>query len=252
MNNFSITPQGGTAKSGQFIRYIMVHQGAVSSPEVFEVGFVQIFGVNNVVLNNLSSISWSTSDASKVPVTINGSSNPQYLVTYNPRYPDTGYTTALPTSEAWIQVDLGADYELNSVALGNVDAGTRVYASTQSMTANPSLSALQSGTNGAALLGQVSSSLAGIQLGLATFTVPQGVVTTQVAATVSGQLGAPLATGTNERVGIYVDDVYHTQRHGLELQPQRFDRGQPHRQGASGRQSHGRGALGPKSDPGSV
>lgn len=208
MNNFSITPQGGTAKSGQFIRYIMVHQGAVSSPEVFEVGFVQIFGVNNVVLNNMSSISWSTSDTSKVPVTINGSSNPQYLVTYNPRYPDTGYTTALPTSEAWIQIDLGADYELSSVALGNVDVGTRVYASTQSMTANPSLSALQSGTNGAALLGQVSSSLAGIQLGLATFTVPQGVVTTQVAATVSGQLGATLATGTNERVGIYVDDVY--------------------------------------------
>jgi hypothetical protein len=208
MTDFSVTPQGGTAKGGQFVRYVMVHQGAVTSPEVFDVGFIKIVGVNDTLLSDLPGISWSTSDTSKVPVSINGSSNPQYKFTYNPRYPEMGYTTATATTGAWIQVDLGAAYELSSITLGNVDAGAAVFVSTQSMSSTPALSALQSGTHGATSMGDVSSTLAGVILESPTFNLPNGIVMTQTAASISGKLGVALSASSSERVGIYLDDVY--------------------------------------------
>jgi hypothetical protein len=208
LTDLTLAPQGIAAKGGQFVRYIMVHQGAVSAPEVFDVGYIRILGPNTTVLSDLPGVTWTTSDPSKVPVSINGSSNPQYAVTYNPRYAETGYTTAAATSEGWIQVDLGAAYEVSSITLGKPDAGTWAYVSNQSMAANPSLAALQSGTNGAIFVGQLSPLAGGTDINTVAFNVPQGVFTTETAATVSGKLGVALSATGNERVGVYLNDVY--------------------------------------------
>jgi hypothetical protein len=208
LTDFSITPQGGTAKGAQFVRYIMVHQSALSSPEVFDVGYIRILGPNTTVLSDLPGVTWTTSDPSKFPVTINGTSNPQYSGSYNPRFPETGYTSAQATSEGWIQVDLGAAYEVSSITLGRTDAGTLAYVSTQSMASNPTLSALQSGANGAIFVGQISPLMGVISTNTPTLTLPSSVVTTEAASTVSGKLGVALSPTGKERVGIYLDEVY--------------------------------------------
>jgi hypothetical protein len=199
MTGITVTPQGGTAQTGSGVRYIMVRK-EFATADYFALGDVQAM-VNGVNIAPGKTI--TTSQAALAGTTTSNLTDSSNL---------TPYIVSTASISAWVQIDLGALYNVSSVTLmaeGPYNAqyykmaNAYVLASAQDMSAT-SLANLLLTTSGAVTVGQVPASAPNPNSNTA-FNMPSALpapVTTASNATVSGKLAMALVAG--EQLGIYV------------------------------------------------
>ncbi len=201
MSGITVTPHADSAQTGSLVRYVMVRR-TTASADYFDVADIQ------VTVNGVNIAAGKTVTGSDPALAGTSLGNVTDSVGTTSRTP---YITATPTTDGWVQVDLGGVYNVSSVTVVaegtyeqyNKVANAYVLASASDMSGT-SLSNLLLGNGGAVTLGQIPATQANPSVS-PSFTMPATAVapiTTANSATVSGKLLGGLGTG--EQLGVYV------------------------------------------------
>ena len=192
MGAMALTDDVGAPAAVQGLRYVILHLDR-SSASTWSINEVQVLaGGVNVALGKT--------------VTLSGTDNPgepaRNVVDGN----TSGYTAVGNVSTGWVQIDLGGYYNVDQVLLnsrGGVWAtrlqNTHVFASAQDMSTTP-LANLRTGQAGALFLGQTGTPNNTTDFSLS-YTPPSVLLSDDSTPTLSGTLGAPLASG--EELAVY-------------------------------------------------
>ena len=203
LSSVSVTPTGGSADAGG-VRYVMVRR-APGSADLFSLSDIAVYGNGGENLAKGKTVTSNLSAAAGSP-----------LSNVTDDKGDASYfSSASATTDGWVQIDLGAVYNVTSVKLspqsGNYStmSGSYVFMSATSMAAS-ALATLQAGTGGVVNLGQTlvttRDDTSGVEQLLVFNYAAPAVSTTATGAALAGTLATALNPAT-EVLGVYVDGV---------------------------------------------